>query len=201
MGERPDGMSLERKDNSKGYEPGNCCWATRKAQSRNKRNNRIIELDGVQRTLADWAELTGINYATIITRIDREGWTVRDALSVPAGSRYKQQRLITFRGETMNLTAWAKRLGTNRVTLSERLAANSDVEQVFTSSFEVPGIEFNGETLSMAAWSRRLGGNDMLVQCRLRKGWDVARAVSTPCKRKRASDSVLRPGSVAKSIR
>lgn len=37
MGEKPEGMSLERKDNSKGYSPENCCWADKFVQSRNQR--------------------------------------------------------------------------------------------------------------------------------------------------------------------
>lgn len=36
MGE-PNGLTIERKDNSGNYEPGNCVWATRAAQNRNKR--------------------------------------------------------------------------------------------------------------------------------------------------------------------
>lgn len=37
MGERPDGLTLERKNNNGNYEPGNCKWANRSDQCKNTR--------------------------------------------------------------------------------------------------------------------------------------------------------------------
>jgi hypothetical protein len=71
VGERPHGMTLERINNDGDYGPDNWKWATRAEQNRNKRNNRVVEIDGRRMILAEWARITGISSNTIVSRLNR----------------------------------------------------------------------------------------------------------------------------------
>ena len=86
MGERPEGMSLDRIDNEKGYSSDNCRWATMTEQRRNTRTNRQLTAFGRVQPLASWAEEYNLRRDTLARRLER-GWSVEDALKTPLRCR------------------------------------------------------------------------------------------------------------------
>lgn len=82
MGEAPLGRSLDRIDGSRGYEPGNCRWATNQQQRENSTYVRMVTFNGETRTIAGWARHLKIAPSTLYTRLNR-GWPVERALTVP----------------------------------------------------------------------------------------------------------------------
>ena len=89
MGVRPEGMTLDRIDNSKGYEPGNCKWSTCKEQSQNRSVTRWFEYDGRRQCVADWAAETGIEFRTIFYRLNHN-WPADQVLRAPTQHRHKK---------------------------------------------------------------------------------------------------------------
>lgn len=75
--------TIDRIDNNKGYCPENCRWVTNKIQCNNRRNNRLLTLNGETHTLTEWADIKGIPGQVVRDRLFKLGWTVEKALNTP----------------------------------------------------------------------------------------------------------------------
>lgn len=81
MGNRPEGMTLDRINNDGDYEPSNCRWATTSEQLKNTSRIRHLTLNGETLSLVDWAKKIGVKANTLTMRLNSYGWSVEKALS------------------------------------------------------------------------------------------------------------------------
>jgi hypothetical protein len=118
MGDKPDGLSLERINVNGDYEPNNCKWATRSEQQRNRRDTIIITYEGVTKPLAEWVEIYGITYGSASNRY-REGLSPKEIL-FGSGKKWDKSA-ISIQEETKPLVEWCRITGVSQRTVGVRV--------------------------------------------------------------------------------
>jgi hypothetical protein len=86
MGNRPsDDHSLDRIENDKGYEYGNCRWAVPEVQQNNRRNTVFVEYNGERLPLAEVVRKHNsvVDLEVVRCRVMRQGWSLERAMSTP----------------------------------------------------------------------------------------------------------------------
>lgn len=74
--------TIDRIDVNGNYGTENCRWATQSEQCNNRQKNRYVEVDGRRKTIAEWAQISGLPYGVIRDRLN-SGWPPSRAVSQP----------------------------------------------------------------------------------------------------------------------
>jgi hypothetical protein len=126
MGERPDGMTLDRYPDTNGnYEPGNCRWSTKTEQAYNKRGTLMVEHAGRRATLAELSEVTGVDPETLRRRLT-DGMPTE---KIVFNGSLARNRVIEYNGESMLMVEWERKLGLSRGVIEARLRRGKSVEE------------------------------------------------------------------------
>lgn len=122
MGERPDGLSIERKDSSRNYTADNCVWANAKQQARNRRTNTLITVDGVTACIVEMSEKYSIHSGIISNRLFA-GWSHEESVKRPVRNKLTEGQIKTILklSGSMSQQKIADLIGFNQVTVSRVL--------------------------------------------------------------------------------
>lgn len=143
VGPRPSPLqSMERKDNNKGYEPGNLIWATRAVQAVNRRNNHLLTVGDRTQTISQWAKETGLTQCAIRMRIKRGMGAAEAVKPEPINRKLPpHSKAVEVNGRTKTVKAWARETGIPASTLRHRLKTGWPMERLLevpVSKSEVP---------------------------------------------------------------
>ena len=105
-------------------------------------------------------------------------------------------RLLTYNGETLDLSSWSERTGIPKIILHRRAIERGwDAIRTLTTPYIKRGkvrkakvlkrphkrlISYGGQTRCIREWSRLTGINRFTISGRLDRGWTPERSLSTP---------------------
>jgi hypothetical protein len=160
------GLEIDRIDNNGNYEPGNVKWSTKKENGRNKRNNVLLTYNGQTKTITEWAEEYNIHHVTIKDRIDKQGFTVEQALTAP-------------------LMTDSERM---KITCAKRWSVHVKKVHVPKTDRKIRKFLYNGEELTIKQLSDKTGISTKLLAKRLCEyNWPIEKAILPSNKNKQLS--------------
>lgn len=123
VGDPPNGKTLDRHPNKYGdYEPTNWRWATPLEQAQNRRNNKLLTLNGITMSLHYWQRTLDLDYSTIIKRLGL-GLPIEDVLRKGRLDRLTPEQELEIEQALLagvSYTKLVKQFGVTKSTIHRR---------------------------------------------------------------------------------
>lgn len=149
------------------------------------------------KTFYDWAMANGYSDELTLDRIDTNGnYEPSNCRWVTAKEQSENTRrnlYVVCYGERITSTEFERRYKISRSFLKKWLNRGLTPEEIIAKHSDPEcgkdkggaKIAFNGETLSYRQWGNKMNIRGGIIRDRVSKGWDIEKAITTPCMRKR----------------
>jgi len=172
MGKRPEGKTLDRKDNDGDYEPGNCRWVTRREQIFNRSNS--LSYKGVP--LIEYCKKIGVSYRAVLYRVS-SGRTLEEALSPDFSRKICKNTMMVG---SITLKQYCKENNINYASVLRWMKFKGmTIEEAIR--YKPYKYEIDGMSLNKYCSKNNINYNSALS--RIKKGESVSEAVKPPFKR------------------
>lgn len=171
-------LTIDRIDNDRGYEPGNCRWVTCQTNNRNRRDSIYFEFRGERRHINEIAEMTGIWKGTIMWRVKR-GMSIEEAATKTPDD---QKSYFEVSGERLSLGELAERTGLDRETIMRRIRSKGmSIEDAIAMPLQRKPVllTYNGQQMRLFELAKLTGVNALTIRRRMTKeGMTAEQAVA-----------------------
>lgn len=177
--------TLDRRDPDGNYCPENCRWLTNAEQQRNRRNNRIVTLNGLTGTLVEHIENGNVKDSTVRSRICR-GMSPEEALTKDVHTPDK----LFYKG--IPLAEYCRKNDIDYKLVVSRICDGWDIESAVEAPIYVRYKEWLDEKRSVIGPHLLYKGIFIWKYCkenslsyetvrqRIYHGWDVDSAIEAP---------------------
>lgn len=165
VGKRPNGMTIDRIDNNKGYIPGNIRWANSKVQSNNRRCNIKIQDENSVISLCEFAESIGLKIKTVYKKLRYDKMSIDEIKKNK--DLIRRHNVLEIDGEIVTIAEAARYYKIPESTLHYSIKLKGMSLSDAIESYNNKHCTYNNEVITYPELAKKIGvDRSTLYKCR-----------------------------------